>query len=202
MEGGIIDGAVAKESDRHGPVAAQFGRIPRPAGLEDAGADDAAGPHHPDLGGEQVHRAPPAARAAGRPAEQLGTEVGRRHPLGEGMAMAAVGAEDGVAVGEVPADAGGHRLLPDIRVAGAMDEPARVAAGELLFGEADDEHRPEAVEKDVDIRGRGRRRHQGRQTRVSGARKRAAIKTLAMKNRGCRRRSSPCCHHPSGSWPR
>ena len=168
MEGGIIDGAVAEEGDRHGAVAAQLGGIAGPARLEDAGADDAAGAHHPDLGSEKVHRAPAAARAARGPAKQLGTQIGRWHPLGQGMAMAAVGAEDRIAVGEMPTDADGHRLLADIRMAGAMDEAARVAAGEFLFGETDDEHRPEAVEEDVDIRGSGRSRHQGGQTRGGG----------------------------------
>ena len=168
MEGGIIDSAIAKEGDRDGAIAAQLGGIAGPTGLEDAGADDAAGAHHPDLGGKQVHRAPPAARAARGPAKQLGAQVGRRHPLGQGMAMAAVGAEDRVAVGEMPTDADGHRLLADIRMAGAMDEAARVAAGKLFFGETDDEHRPEAIEEDVDIRGSGRSRHQGGQTRGGG----------------------------------
>ena len=168
VEGGIIDGAIAEEGDRYGAVAAQLGGIPSTAGLENAGADDAAGAHHPDLGGKQVHRATAATRAASRAAKQLGAEVGRGHALGKGMAMATVGAEDRVAGAQMPTDADGHRLLADIRVAGAMDEPARVAAGELLFGETDDEHRPVAVEEDVDIRGSGRGRHQGGQTRGGG----------------------------------
>ena len=165
MEGGIVDGTIAKEGDRHGTGLLELGRISGPTGLENAGANDAAGAHHPDLGGKQVHRATAAARAAGRPAKQLGTQISRGHPLGKGMAMAAVGAEDGVALREMPTDADGHRLLADIRVAGPMDEAACVAAGQFLFGEADDEHRPEAVEEDVDIGGSGRSRHQGGPTR-------------------------------------
>ena len=70
--------------------------VARPGGLEDARADDPAGPHHADLGREQVHAAAPAARAARGPAEQLGGQRRGVDPLGQRVAVPAVGAEDHV----------------------------------------------------------------------------------------------------------
>ena len=89
--------------------------------LQDARADDAAGAHQPDLGREEVHAAAAAVRAAGRPAEQLGDQLARRHALGQRVAVPAVGAEDDVVGPQMGADADGDRLLPDVGVAGAVD---------------------------------------------------------------------------------
>ena len=102
---------------------------------------------------------------------------------------------------QMAADTDRHPLLADIRMAGAMDEPAGVAAGELLLGEADDEHRPVAVEEESGVgRGGGEGRHRWCPGAVRGGKR--AFRRLDRKNRGCRRRSSPCCRHPSGSAPR
>ena len=90
-------------------------------------------PIRPTSGDEQVHAAAAPARNAGRPAEELGDQFARRHALGQRVAVAAVGAEDDVVGAQVRADADGDRLLADVGVAGAVDEPLRVGAGELLL---------------------------------------------------------------------
>ena len=51
----------------------------------------------------------------------------RRHPLGQGVAVAAMGAEDDVVLAEVGADAHRDRLLADVGMAGAVDQ-ARAGA--------------------------------------------------------------------------
>ena len=62
-------------------VSQELEAVAGAGGLEDARADDPAGAHHADLGGEQVHAAAAAVRAAGGAAEQLGDQLARRrHP--------------------------------------------------------------------------------------------------------------------------
>ncbi len=112
-----------------------------PRCLKDARSDDAAGSHHADVGGEEMHAAAAPLRAAGGTAEELGKQAAGREPLGEGMPMAAVGAEDDVFLPEMCANARGDRLLPDVRVAGAVNEPALMRARQLLFATADQHHR-------------------------------------------------------------
>ena len=98
VEGAVVDGAVAEERDGHLIGLQQLEAVSGPGGLKDAGADDAAGAHHADFGGEEMHAAAAALRAAGRAAEELGEQLPRREPLGQGMAVPAVRAEDDVFV--------------------------------------------------------------------------------------------------------
>ena len=121
-------------------VLQQLEAVARAGRLQDARPDDAAGAHHADFGREQVHAAAAAARAAGRAAEQLGDQLARRHALGQRVAVAAVRAEDGVVGSQMRAHAGGDRFLADVGVAGAVDQPALMTAGELLLGRADQLH--------------------------------------------------------------
>ena len=88
-----------------------------------------------------MHAAAASLRAAGGTAEELGEQLARRKPLGEGVAVTAVGAEDDVFFAEMRTDARGDGLLPDVGMAGAVDKPALVRAGKLLFAPADEHHR-------------------------------------------------------------
>ena len=54
--------------------------------------------------------------------------------------MPAVRAEDHVVRAQVGADAGGDRLLADVGVAGAVDQPALVAPRQLLLALANQLH--------------------------------------------------------------
>ena len=54
--------------------------------------------------------------------------------------MAAVGAEDGVVVTQMSADAGGNSFFPDVGVAGAGNEAGLVGADQLFLATADGEH--------------------------------------------------------------
>ena len=60
--------------------------------------------------------------------------------LGQGVAVAAVRAEDDVVGAQMRADAGRDRLLADVGVAGAVDQAALVTARELLLALADQLH--------------------------------------------------------------
>ena len=96
MKGAVVDGPVAEERDGDVIGLQQLEAVAGAGGLQDARADDAAGAHHADFRGEQVHAAAAPLRAAGRPAEQLGDQLAGRDALGEGMAVTAVRAEDDV----------------------------------------------------------------------------------------------------------
>src|SRR5207302_1945865 len=109
-------------------------------GLENARPDDAARPHHADFGRKQVHAAAAAARAAGLAAVQFGNQLPRRHPLGQGMAVAAVCAEDDVVLFKVRAYAGRNGFLTDIGVASAVDQAPLMRFGQLLLAAANDQH--------------------------------------------------------------
>lgn len=145
MEGPVVGGSIAEESDGHLLGFAKREAIPSAGGLQDRRADDAARAHHADLGREQVHRAAATTGAAGLAAEQLGKQFARGHAFRERMTMAAVRAEDGIVPVEMGADTGGNRLLPDVGVARSVHKPARMAARELLFARANQLHR--AVER-------------------------------------------------------
>ncbi len=69
VEGAVVHGAVAEEGHGHAVGFEELEAVAGAGGLEDARADDPAGAHQADLGGEQVHAAAAAVRAAGGAAE-------------------------------------------------------------------------------------------------------------------------------------
>jgi hypothetical protein len=103
-----------------------------------------------------VHAAAAAAGAATRPAEQLREQLARRHPLRQGVPVAAMRAERHVLPAEMVAHGGGDRLLPDIRVAGAQHQAPLMTAGQLLLRLSDELHRAVQAEQHVARRRRAR----------------------------------------------
>ena len=147
VKGAVVDRAIAEE--RHADAAGleQLEAIAGAGRLQDAGTDDAAGPHHADFRREQMHAAAAPVRTAGRTAVQLRDELLGGHSLGQRMPMSAMGAEDGVVVFQVGTNADGNGFLTDIRVASAVDQPALMRAGQVLLTAADQQHLPiEGVE--------------------------------------------------------
>ena len=143
MKRAVVDGPVAEERRCDSPRLHQLRAVPAAARLQDARPHDAARPHHADLGREEVHRTTPPARAPGRPAEQLGHEFSRWHPLRQSMPMPTVRAENWIVVRQMSTHAGRDRLLPDIGVTRPEEEPSLMAAREFLLRMPDDEHRAE-----------------------------------------------------------
>ena len=142
MEGAVVDGAVAEEGDGHLIGLEHLETVAGPGGLEDARADDSAGAHHAGFGSEQVHAAAASLRAAGRAAEELGKQLARRHALGQGVPVPAMRAEDDVVAAQMRADARGDRLLPDVSMAGPVNQPALMRSCQLLFAAPDQYHAP------------------------------------------------------------
>ena len=136
----VVRRAIAEESDTDIACLHDQGTIARASGLQDAGADDAAGAHHADLRRKQMHGATATARAAGLATKEFRHELARLHAFGERMSMAAVRAEDGVRFMQMRAHARGDGFLADIGVAGTVDESALMRFCESLLHHADDEH--------------------------------------------------------------
>ncbi len=109
-----------------------------------------------------MHAAAPAARAARLSAVQFGHQLTRRQSLGQGVAVAAVGAEDRVIRTQVSADADGDGLLADVSVAGAVDQAALVRPGQLFLTLANDLHLAiQTRQKLRTVFGAGREDHDG-----------------------------------------
>jgi hypothetical protein len=190
VEGAVVHGPVPEERHGHPVRLQQLETVARAGRLEDARADNPAGAHQADFGGEQVHAAAAPPRAAGRPAVQLGDQLARGQALGQGVAVPAVRAEDHVVLTQVGAHADGDRLLADVGVAGSVDQSALMGAGQLLLALPDQLHLPVEPQEQFPACLGLDRCH-----RVTPSRDRAL-------SRACRPRSSPGCHRPSGSAPR
>ena len=142
VKGAVVHRPVAEKRDRDVVGLVQPKAIARAGGLQDAGANDAAGAHHSHLGREQMHAAAAAARAAGGTTVQLGDQLQRRHALGQSVAVAAMRAENHILMPQMGAHAGRDRFLPDVGMAGAVDQPALMRADQQLLAAADKRHRP------------------------------------------------------------
>ncbi len=140
VERAVVDSAVSKKRRGHHAVPKDLRAVAAAAGLQQARTDDAAGPHHADLGGEEVHAAAASARTTGLASEQFGHQFARRHPFREGVPMSSMRGKDRVALGQMSTHARRDRFLSHVGVARSVDEPALVTPREFLFGLADDLH--------------------------------------------------------------
>ena len=111
------------------------------------GADNAVSAEKMLFRAEHVHRAALAMRIAAAPTGQLRHDPLGIHAAGQHMAMVAIGGDDRVAVLEGGLDADNHRLLPDIEVAVAADQPHAVHLPGALLKAADQQHVPVIVQE-------------------------------------------------------
>src|SRR6185312_16120069 len=146
------DRPIAKEG--HGDAIAfeKLEGIAGAGGLQNVRPDDAARAHEADFGREEVHAAAAAPRAPRFAAVQFGDELQRRDALGEGVAVAAVGAEDHVAGPQRRAHAHGHGFLTHVSMASPVDQPALVRLRQLLFAAANQHHLPVQPEQFLGLR--------------------------------------------------
>ena len=152
VEGAVVDRAVAEVGHAHPVAAGQLEGVGGAGRQQDARPDDAAGAHQPDLRLEQVHAAAASAGGAAGQAVQLGEQLDRGQPLGQRVAVAAVGAEHQVVVAQVGADAGGDRLLADVGVAAAVDQSGLERPDQPLLALPDRDHGPVAAEQQIPVR--------------------------------------------------
>ena len=140
---------VAEEGHGDAAVGPQLRRRRRPDGDGQAGRHDAVRPEDPERRVGDVHRAPAAAVGALVPGHQLGEHPERVQPLGQAVAVAAMGRGDDVGGPERPAGPHRGRLLPDRQV----DEPGHLARsvqrGHPLLEPPDHQHPPVHLEQVV-----------------------------------------------------
>src|SRR5581483_4137040 len=121
QEHALVRGAVADEAHGHVALAPRLGRQGGAAGQRSAGAEDAVGPHHPDVELGDVHGAALALAApALAPVDLLHHRPGV-DALGDAVAVAPAGGGDPGGRPEVHPDAGGGGLLAGVEVHEAGD---------------------------------------------------------------------------------
>ena len=81
----------------------------------------------------------PCEQPVARPKSSANNCAGR-HALGQRVPVPAVGAEDDVVAAQVRTNPGGDRLLPDVGVAGPVNQPALMRSRQLLFAAPDQDH--------------------------------------------------------------
>jgi len=87
-----------------------------------------------------VHRTAPATIRSVAPTHQLREHAERVEPLGQAVAVAAMGGSDDVVRSQRPAGADRRSLLADRQVDEARYEPVTVEPRDTFFEAADEEH--------------------------------------------------------------
>ena len=144
----VVRRAIAEKRDADIPGLHQHRAVARARRLEDARPDDAARAHQSDLRREQMHRAAAPVRAARLASIQLREKRARIEPLRECVPVPAMRAEHRVLAPQMRAHADGDRLLPDVSMTRALNQPALVRLRQPLLALADHLHlavKPEHV---------------------------------------------------------
>ena len=135
--------AVAEKRHRDPALALHLRREPGAGDDRDPAGDDAVGAEHADAEIGDVHRAALALAIAGLPAVELGHHAVEVRPLGDAMAVAAMGRDDPVAAAQRRADADRDRLLADIAMHDAVDLADEIIGRGALLEPADRQHPPQ-----------------------------------------------------------
>ncbi len=136
----LVGGAVAEIGQRDVVVAAISVGEGKPGAERDLGADDAVAAEEALLHREHVHRAALALGIAAAAAGQLRHDALGVHAAGQHVAVIAIAGDDLVARLDRHLHADHHRLLADIEVAEAADQPHAVQLAGLLLEAADQQH--------------------------------------------------------------
>ncbi len=105
-----------------------------------AGADDAVAAVEPLVAGEHVHRAALALGVAGDPPGQLGHDPARVHAGRQHVAVVAVARDHRIALADRVLHADRDRLLADVEMAEAADQPHAIHLAGLLLEASDQQH--------------------------------------------------------------
>ena len=125
VERAVIHGSVTEERDGHTFALQQHEAISGAGRLKDAWANDAAGAHHADVGGEEMHAAAAPLRAAGGAAEQLREQPPGCEPLRKSVTVTTVRTEDDVFLLEICTNTGCYGFLSDVSVTRTVNKPRR-----------------------------------------------------------------------------
>src|SRR5436309_2359043 len=141
VDDALVGAAVAEEGDDDVVGPPELGGEPRAGADREPGRDDPVTAQDVQVERGDVHRASQAAAVAVLPAHELRHHAVHARALGDAVAVAAMGADDVVALAEVRAGARRHRLLADVAVRRPLDEPGVEELRRLLVEAADLDHR-------------------------------------------------------------
>ena len=136
----LVGGAVAEIGERHVVVAAIPIGEGEPASERNLGADDAVTAEETLLDGKHVHGAALASGIPAAPAGQLRHHAPGVHAAGQHMAMVAVSGNDLISRLDRHLHADDDRLLADIEMAEAPDQPHAIELAGLFLESADEQH--------------------------------------------------------------
>ena len=140
VEGTDVARPVTEEAHGDAVLTAQAGGHTRTGRYRDARADDGRRADHPQRGVGHEAGSPHAPAGAGIPTHDLGEERLEIHTAGQGVMVAAVGAQQPV-VGRQRADGADRgRLLTLAEMHSAGHEALHVDLHDLVLGEADENH--------------------------------------------------------------
>ena len=141
VEDTLVRGAVAEERDDDLVGAAQL-RGQRRAGAErHRRADDSVRAQNVEVQVGDMHRAAEATAITGVAAQQFGHHAVEVGALGDAVAVASMVAGHVIVVAQDRADGRGDRLLADVAVRGALDQPFLEQVGGALLERANAPHR-------------------------------------------------------------
>src|SRR5215469_8852835 len=136
----LIDRAVTEISGRDLPVFAIAMGKGEPGSYRHLRTDDTVAAKKVLLPAEHMHRAALAVRIAAATPGQLGHDTFRIHAAGQHMSVITVGRDDRVAFSECGLHTDDDRLLPDVKVAVAADQPHAVHLASPLLKASDQQH--------------------------------------------------------------
>ena len=142
----LIGGAVAEIGEAHAAVTAIAVGEGNAGPQWHVGADDAMPAVEVLLLGEHVHGAALALGVAATPSRQLRHHALGVHAAGQHVSVVAIGGDDLVPLLDRHLHAHHHRLLADVEMAEAADEPHAVELARLLLEAADEQHLAIGVE--------------------------------------------------------
>ena len=118
-----------------------FAASAAPGADRHARGDDAVAAEDVQVERRDVHRAAQAPAVPVLAPHQLGHHPVHPGALGDRVAVAPVVRDDEVVLAQVRAGAGGHRLLADVAVGGALHDALQEELGDLLVESPDLDHR-------------------------------------------------------------
>jgi hypothetical protein len=151
VESAHVGGAVTEEAERDVALVAIPGRERHAGGDRHVAAHDRPASEEAVAGVEEMHRATPAADAAGRLAVELRHRPARVARPRQVVRVLAVRGHDVVARLRRRDRPDGDRLLPDVEVQEAADLPLRVGARRGLLEAPAETHLPIEIDQQLGI---------------------------------------------------
>ena len=141
MECTIVHGPVAEAGSGDVVGLLDLECVSAATRVQNARSYNAAGPHHPDFGLEEMHASATSLRTAGFTAIQFSNQLFRMQSFRKGVPVSAMRAEDNVLFAKMSKHASCDRFFTDIRVARSVHQALLMRLGQTFFALTNDLHR-------------------------------------------------------------